>query len=82
LVPIYRAKFMKHRSTVDLIRESVTAEERDPVAIVALLDIEDSLVVDALVSRAQGENCHIFSCRDMLKHQLEMLARGQEVTSR
>lgn len=77
LLPIYRERFVQGRPTMDLMKEAATPEARDRVAIVAMLEVQDTLVETALSVYAVGENCHILSCRDMLRHQLEILTRDQ-----
>jgi hypothetical protein len=71
LVDLAREKLVRHVKTVDLMREAHTDAQRSRVAIVSLLDLDDQQVLASLNDKTEGPNCHILSCRDMLRKQLE-----------
>lgn len=66
-------KFVHGKRTVDLMHEAHTEEERSRVAILSLLDLNDQQVLAILGDKTEGPNCHILSCRDMLRNQLQMM---------
>jgi hypothetical protein len=70
LLNLARAKFLQKITTVELMRNAHTDDERSRVAIVSLLDLDDQQVLSSLKDRTEGPNCHILSCRDMLRKQL------------
>lgn len=77
LMALARQKFIMGKTTVDLMRDAHTDEERSRVAILSLLDLSDQQVTTILGDKTEGPNCHILSCRDMLRHQLEMVIKPQ-----
>ncbi len=71
LLPIVEKKFVDGLSTVELLKEAQNDEEKDKVAIVALLDLDDETVMNLLSDNKNGDaNFHILSCRNRLKKTL------------
>ena len=70
-LPIVQKKFVDGFSTVELLKEAQNDEEKDKVAIVALLDLDDETVMHMLSDNKNGyEDFDILSCRNWLKKML------------
>ncbi len=79
LLPIVRKKFVDGFSTVELLKEAQNDEEKDKVAIVALLDLNDGTVMRMLSDNKNGnEDFHILSCRNWLMKTLRQMAMNQK----
>jgi len=76
-LPIVQKKFVDGFSTVELLREVQNDEEKDKVAIVALLDLDDETVMRMLSDNKNGkEDFDILSCRNWLKKMLRDMTRN------
>lgn len=73
LLVLAKEKFHNKRKTVDMMHEARSDEERNRVAILALLDLDDEQVLRVLADRIEGPNCDILSCRDMLRKQIAVM---------
>ena len=74
-LPIVQKKFVDGFSTVELLKEAQNDEEKDKVAIVALLDLDDGTVMHMLSDKKNGnEDFDILSCRNWLKKMLGHMA--------
>ena len=71
LLPIVQKKFVDGFSTVELLKETQNDEEKDKVAIVALLDLDEETVMHMLSDNKNGHgDFHLLSCRNWLKKML------------
>lgn len=74
-LPIVQKKFVDGFSTVELLKKAQNDEEKDKVAIVALLDLDDGTVMDMLSDKNnENEDFDILSCRIWLKKMLRNMA--------
>ena len=70
-LPIVQRKFVDGFSTVELLKEARNDEEKDKVAIVALLDLDDETVMRMLSDNKNGkEDFDILSYCNWLKKML------------
>ena len=75
LLRIVKKKFVNGFSTIELLKEAQNDEEKDKVAIVALLDLDDGTVMHMLSDKKNGnEDFDILSCRNWLKKMLRHMA--------
>jgi hypothetical protein len=78
LLPIVQKKFVDGITIVELLKKAQNDVEKDKVAIVALLDLDDETVMHMLSDNNNGNaNFHILSCRNRLKKTLRHMAMNQ-----
>ena len=70
------AKFAKKRfiegyDTVSLLQQAKNDTEREEVALVCLLDVEDKYVLDINLKCRHAKNCNVTNCRDKLRKLIE-----------
>ena len=78
LLRIVKKKFVNGFSTIELLKEAQNDEEKNKVAIVALLDLDDETVMKMLSDNKKGDkDFEILSCRNRLKKTLRHKAMNQ-----
>jgi len=74
LLRIVKKKFVNGFSTIELLKEAQNDEEKNKVAIVALLDLDDETVMKMLSDNKNGDkDFEILSCRNLLKEMLRAI---------
>lgn len=69
-----KKRFIDGISTVTLLTQATTEREREEIALVCLLDIEDAEVHDLQLTCQYAHNCKIDFCRDVLRKLIQDLA--------
>ena len=70
------AKFAKKRfvdgnSTISLLEKACSETEREVIALVCMLDIEDKFVIDLTLDCRYADDCKVTNCRDKLRKLIE-----------
>ena len=70
------AKFAKKRfvdgnSTISLLKQARTETEREEIALVCMLDVDDEIVLDVKLDCRYAEDCKVTNCRDKLRKLIE-----------
>ena len=66
-----RKRFIEGYNTVSLIEQAASQREKEEIALVCLLDVEDEEIKDLKLSCQHGDTCKVTNCRDKLKKMLE-----------
>jgi len=66
-----RKRFIEGYSTVSLIAQAASQREKEEIALVCLLDVEDEKIKNLKLSCRHSDTCKVTSCRDRLKKMLE-----------
>lgn len=62
-----RKRFIEGCQTVTLLEQAGSQREKEEIALVCMLDVEDDQVRDLQLSCRHDEHCKVTSCRSKLK---------------
>lgn len=79
-------KFAKKRyidgsSTINLLNQARSDTEREEIALVCMLDVEDELVLDIELECRHAHDCKVTNCRDKLRKLLETELKKSKIQS-
>lgn len=66
-----RKRFVEGYDTVTLLEQARTEQEKEEIALVAMLDIEDNIIQDLELCCRHAETCKVTICREKLKKMIE-----------
>ena len=66
-----RKKFVDGCNTITLLEQAKTTREKEEIALVAMLDIDDNEVKDIEICCDHKEKCKITTCRAIIKELIE-----------
>jgi hypothetical protein len=66
-----RKRFIEGYNTVTLLEQAKSEHEKEEIALVCLLDVEDDKIRDLYLSCRHSGHCRVLDCRDKLKKMLE-----------
>lgn len=77
------AKFAKKRfidgnSTISLLQQARSKREREEIALVCMLDVDDEVVLDVELDCRYANDCKITNCRDKLRKLIETELKASE----
>jgi len=78
------AKFAKKRfvdgsSTINLLEQARSETEREVIALVCMLDVEDKFVIDVKLECRYADDCKVTNCRDKLRKLIETELKVSEI---
>ena len=62
-----RKRFIEGCNTIDLMKNAKTHREKEEIALVAMLDLNDRAVTDLKLDCKHVGTCKVTSCRNLLK---------------
>jgi hypothetical protein len=66
-----RKRFIEGCSTIDLMRNARTNREKEEIALVAMLDLNDKTVTDMRLDCKHAGTCKVTNCRNLLKKMIK-----------
>ena len=66
-----RKRFIDGQSTIKLLQEAKTQTEKEEIALVCMLDVEDEVVLDIGLDCRYAKDCKVTNCRDKLRRLIE-----------
>ena len=66
-----RKRFIEGCDTVTLLRQAGSDSEKEEIALVSMLDVEDDVVRDLQLSCVHAGTCKVTNCRTLLKAMIE-----------
>ena len=66
-----RKRFVEGCSTVALLQQAKSEREKEEIALVCLLDIEDDQIRDLKLSCRHDSQCEVTTCREKLRKMIE-----------
>lgn len=66
-----RKRFVEGCNTVALLEQAKSEQEKEEIALVCLLDVEDDQIRDLQLSCKYNGQCKVTSCRAKLKKMIE-----------
>ncbi len=64
-------RFVEGFSTITLLEQAKTEREKEEIALVSLLDVEDSNIRNLHLCCANSTQCKVIDCRERLKRKIE-----------
>jgi len=71
IVNFANKRFVGGYSTIDLLEHARSETEREEIALVCMLDIEDKFVLDVQLDCRYADECKVTNCRDKLRKLIE-----------
>ena len=62
-----KKRFVDGNSTISLLEQARSKTEREEIALVCMLDIDDEIVIDIELDCRFAHDCKVTNCRDKLK---------------
>jgi hypothetical protein len=75
-----RKRFVEGCSTVTLLEQAKSEREKEEIALVCLLDVEDNKIRDLQLCCRHADHCKVIDCRDKLKKIIEEELVNREST--
>lgn len=66
-----RKRFIEGYDTITLMEQARSEREREEIALVAMLDIEDGIIQDLALCCRHADVCKVTICREKLKKMIE-----------
>ena len=66
-----RKRFIEGHDTVSLLEQAGSQREKEEIALVCMLDVEDEQVRDLQLSCQHAGQCQVTNCRAKLKRMIE-----------
>ena len=66
-----RKRFIEGISTIDLMQRAKSIRDRQEIALVAMMDIDQNTVDNLQLSCQYAEQCKVTSCRKTIKKMIE-----------
>lgn len=70
IVLFARKRFVEGIDTVSLMKQAETEREREEIALVCLLSVDEQTVSDIQLSCRHDKTCNMANCRDLLRKKL------------
>ena len=66
-----KKRFVEGCNTVELLEQAESEREKEEIALVSLLDVEDDQIRDLELSCKYDKHCKVLDCRDRLKKMIQ-----------
>jgi hypothetical protein len=66
-----RKRFIDGVSTIHLMQQAQSTKEKEEIALVCLMDVDDDVVQNLKLSCQYAQTCEMTNCRRMLKSMIE-----------
>jgi len=66
-----RKRFIEGCNTIDLMRNARTYREKEEIALVAMLDLNDNMVTELKLDCKHAGPCKVTNCRNLLRKMIQ-----------
>ena len=73
-----RKRFVEGCDTVALLQQARTQREKEEIALVCMLDVEEGVIRDLQLSCQHADKCEATDCRDRLRDLIERGLAGKD----
>ena len=74
-----KKRFVDGNSTISLLNQVRSETEREEIALVCMLDVDDELVLDVKLDCRYANDCKVTNCRDKLRKLIETELNASDV---
>lgn len=71
-----RKRFVEGINTVELMEQANSDREKEEIALVAMMDLEEQTVKDLELTCVHADKCKITNCRSLLKQLIDDLLKA------
>jgi len=64
-------RFVDGCKTISLLKQAQSETEREEIALVCMLDVDDEIVLDVQLDCRYADDCKVTNCRDKLRKLIE-----------
>jgi len=64
-------RFIEGNNTISLLEQAQSTKEREEIALVCMLDVDDDIVMDVKLDCQFASDCKVTNCREKLRSLLE-----------
>ena len=66
-----RRRFLEGCDTITLVNQASSEREKEEIALVCLLSVEDDVIRDLELNCVHADTCKVTNCRTLLKYLIE-----------
>ena len=66
-----KKRFVDGYSTISLLKQARSETEREEIALVCMLDVDDEVVLNIELGCRYADDCKVTNCRDKLRRLIE-----------
>jgi hypothetical protein len=66
-----RKRFVEGCDTITLLNQASTQREKEEIALVSMLDVDENVIRDLNLSCRHADSCEVTDCRDRLRELIE-----------
>ena len=74
-----KKRFVDGNSTISLLKQARSETEREEIALVCMLDVDDEVVLDIKLDCRYADDCKVTNCRDKLRKLIETELKVSEI---
>lgn len=74
-----RKRFVEGNSTISLLEQARSETEKEEIALVCMLDIDDEIVLDINLDCRYADDCKVTNCRDKLRNLIATELKVSEI---
>lgn len=74
-----KKRFVDGCDTISMLKQARSETEREEIALVCLLDVEDHIVLDMKLDCRYAEDCKVTNCRDKLRKLIDAELKFQKL---
>ena len=74
-----KKRFVDGNSTISLLNQARSETEREEIALVCMLDVDDEIVLDVKLDCRYAVDCKVTNCRDKLRKLIEAELNASDV---
>lgn len=74
-----KKRFVEGNSTISLLQQARSQTEREEIALVCMLDVDDAIVLDINLDCRYSDDCKVTNCRDKLRKLIETELEVSEI---
>ena len=74
-----KKRFVDGCDTISMLMQAQSETEREEIALVCMLDVDDEVVLDVQLDCRYADDCKVTNCRDKLRKLIKAKRRAQEV---
>ena len=68
-----KKRFTQGYNTIELLQEADSLQEKEEIALVASIDLDDETVRDLHLTCKYADKCHVTTCRNVIKEMIHRL---------
>lgn len=74
-----KKRFIDGNSTISLLTQARSETEREEIALVCMLDVDDEVVFDVELDCRYADDCKVTNCRDKLRKLIKIELKKSEI---